>query len=173
MKSYLIIAALLLGIGTLHAKTGINVGNPIGVNPLKPGSALKGLLNSTKFDMHQTVGMNIGTGGSGFSQYYLNAMTYKASDKLTVNATLGLQNQAYGSGFYGSATNGARIVVPKRGHHLPSQAKHDLPHRLQQRSQPLLPILLESLVVERHHSLHHDTRGLTPRVFLLPPTCRR
>ena len=115
MKSYLIIAALLLGIGTLHAKTGINVGNPIGVNPLKPGSALKGLLNSTKFDMHQTVGMNIGTGGSGFSQYYLNAMTYKASDKLTVNATLGLQNQAYGSGFYGSATNGARIVVPNVG----------------------------------------------------------
>lgn len=115
MKSYLIIAALLLGFGTLHAKTGINVGNPIGVNPLKPGSALKGLLNSSKFDMHQTVGMNIGTGGSGFSQYYLNAMTYKASDKLTVNATLGLQNQAYGSGLYGSATNGAQIVVPNVG----------------------------------------------------------
>lgn len=115
MKPFLIVAALLIGFSNTHAGTGIDLGKPSVLNPLKPGSALKSLLNSNRFDMHQTVGMDVGTGGSGFSQYYLNSLTYKASDKLTVNATLGLHNQAYGSGLYGSTTSGAQIVVPNVG----------------------------------------------------------
>ncbi len=115
MKTYLIIAALLLGFGTVQAGTGIDLGNSRVLNPLKPEAALQGLFDRSKFDMNQTVGMSFGTGGSGFSQYYLNSLTYKPSDKLTVNATLGLHNRAYGSGFYGSATNGAQIIVPNVG----------------------------------------------------------
>ena len=116
MKQFLLISALSLGFTcSTHAGTGIDVGKSGLLNPLKPQTALKGLLNSAKFDMNQTVGMSVGSGGSGFSQYYLNSVTYKASDKLTVNATLGLHNQAYGSGFYGSTTNGAQIVVPNLG----------------------------------------------------------
>ena len=115
MKRLLILTAMFLGFSPIYAGTGINLGDPGLHNPLKPESALKGLLNPAKFEMNQTVGMNVGTGGAGFSQYYLNSMAYKASEKLTVNATLGLHNQAYGSGLYGSATNGAQIVVPNVG----------------------------------------------------------
>lgn len=115
MKKTLTIMAFLLSLAVptdANTGPGINIGAPKGLNPLQPHAVLKGLLNSSRFQMNQSVSLGFGTGGSGFSQVYLNNMIYRATEKLTINATLGLHNRAFGSGFYSSTTNGASFVVP-------------------------------------------------------------
>jgi hypothetical protein len=98
------------------ADTGVGFsGEPTVTNPLKPTSeGLKALFATEKFDMQQSVGLTFGTGANRFSQHYLNTMTYKISEPLTIQATLGIQNQTLASGAYGSAS-GARLIVPNIG----------------------------------------------------------
>lgn len=115
MKKTLTITAFLLSLAMptgANTDPGINIGAPEGLNPLHPNVVLKGLLDPSRFEINQSVSLGFGTGGSGFSQVYLNNMTYQATEKLTINATLGLHNRAFGRGFYGSTTNGASFVVP-------------------------------------------------------------
>ena len=108
--------AVLAFAAEVAADTGIGFsGKPSVANPLKPTSeGLKALLAAEKFDMQQSVGLSFGTGASRFSQYYLNTMTYRISEPLTIQATLGVQNQNLaGSGYGGNA--GARLIVPNVG----------------------------------------------------------
>ena len=113
---FLCIIALIAFSVEVSADTGVGFsGEPAVKNPLKPASeGLKGLFATEKFDMQQTVGLSFGTGASKFSQYYLNTMTFKVSEPLTIQATLGVQNQTLGSNAYGGA-GGARIVIPNVG----------------------------------------------------------
>lgn len=54
--------------------------------------------------------------GSGLTNYYLNTITYKASEPLTVQAQVGFEHNTYGRAVYGSSRAGsARIVVPYVG----------------------------------------------------------
>jgi hypothetical protein len=76
---------------------------------------IRGLLQSGKLDFQNTAGLSFGTGGAGFSQYYLSTTTYKPADKLTVRATLGIHNQSYGHNVYGQSVAGARLVIPQVG----------------------------------------------------------
>ncbi len=85
-------------------------------NLLKPAAdGFKGLFAAERFDMQHTIGLNFGTGSSNFSQYYLNTMTYKVSEPLTIQATLGVQNQSLGGSTFGQGASGARIIVPNVG----------------------------------------------------------
>ena len=93
LKSIVTLGLALCVVVGARAETGI--GFP--TNPLKPAAeGLKGLFATDRFGMRHTVGFNFGTGASRFSQYYLNSMTYKISEPLTIQATLGVQNQTLG-----------------------------------------------------------------------------
>ena len=108
--------AIILLATAVSADTGVGLsGKQELSNPLKPSQGLKGLFATEKFDMQQTVGLNFGTGQNRFSQYYLNSMTYKVSEPLTIQATLGIQNQSVGTNAFGQSTGGARLVVPNVG----------------------------------------------------------
>ena len=87
-------------------------------DPLGLGKAaeFKGLFDSKRLTFQHTVGMSFSSGGGGFTQYYLNTITYKAAEPLTVQAQVGLQHNVYGKALYGSSNAGsARIVVPYVG----------------------------------------------------------
>jgi len=117
------IACLLITValmsGSAAAKTGVvltgtGVDNPLG-SLGSAGNGLKALLASGKLDVQHTVGLSFGTGNSGFSQYYMNTLTYKPASKVTVQATLGIQNQVGAQNVFGQSVSGARIVVPNIG----------------------------------------------------------
>lgn len=101
----------------LHAETGVGfTGDSKVKNPLQPSATgLKGIFSAEKFDTQQTIGVSFGTGANRFSQYYLNTMTYRVSEPLTIQATLGIHNQSLGRDAYGGGAGGARIVVPNVG----------------------------------------------------------
>ncbi len=107
---------LAIGLSTgLHADTAVGFSGGTTINnPLKPSAkGIKSLFASQKFDMQQTVGISFGAGSNRFSQYYLNTMTYKVSEPLTIQATLGVQNRKLSSDAFGSS--GARVIVPNIG----------------------------------------------------------
>ena len=122
LKSIVTLGLALCVVVDARAETGIGFPTDPGMtNPLKPAAeGLKDLFATDRFDMRHTVGFNFGTGASRFSQYYLNTMTYKVSEPLTIQATLGVQNQTLGSGSqgrgsFGGGAGGARIIVPNIG----------------------------------------------------------
>jgi hypothetical protein len=117
-NALLILGIALMSITTTHAEAGIGLARGQSpTNPLKPtADGLKGLFATEKFDTQQTVGMSFGTGANRFSQYYMNTMAYKISEPLTIQATLGIQNQTLGSSAFGaSGAGGTRIIVPNIG----------------------------------------------------------
>ncbi len=122
LKSIVLLGAAMCLVAQAGAET--RIGIPLvgtGKNPLKPAAeGLKGLFTSQNFDMQHTVGISFGTGANRFSQYYLNTMTYKVSEPLTIQATLGVQNQSLGgsslrSGSFGGGASGARVIIPNIG----------------------------------------------------------
>lgn len=116
-KSMVTLGLVLSVVVDAGAETGIGFPTDPGkTNPLKPAAeGLKGLFATERFDMQHTVGFDFGTGANRFSQYYLNTMTYKVSEPLTIQATLGVQNQTLGSSSFGGGAGGARIIVPNIG----------------------------------------------------------
>ena len=111
----LILGIALLSFASTDAENGIGFdGGKKTTNPLKPTpEGLKGLFATEKFDMQQTVGVSFGTGANRFSQYYLNTMAFKISEPLTIQTTLGIQNQTLGGRGYGaSGAGGTRIIIP-------------------------------------------------------------
>ena len=112
-----LVAPLALALATtVSADTGVGfTGDKVLTNPLKPADGLKGLFATEKFDMEQTIGINFGTGQNRFSQYYLNSMTYKVSEPLTIQATLGIHIQSVGTNVFGQSTGGAQLIVPNVG----------------------------------------------------------
>lgn len=117
MRNTILIAiALLFGTGMVVADSGVGfTGTGKIDNPLKPKpEGIKSLLASGRLDMQQSVGMSFGTGANRFSQYYLNTLTYKVSEPLTIQATLGIHNQSLVGTGYGAST-GARVVIPNVG----------------------------------------------------------
>jgi hypothetical protein len=117
-NTVLILGIALLSVATTYAENGIGFDRGKGTaNPLKPAAeGRKGLFATEKLDMQQTIGMSFGTGANRFSQYYLNTMAFKISEPLTIQATLGIQNQTLGNNAFGSSgAGGARIIIPNIG----------------------------------------------------------
>lgn len=117
LKSIVTLGAAMCIVVDAGAETGIGFPPDRNVaNPLKPVAVgLKGLFATQKFDMQHTVGFNFGSGANRFSQFYLNTMTYKVSEPLTIQATMGVQNQTLGNSSFGGGASGARIIIPKIG----------------------------------------------------------
>ena len=117
LKAAIILSVTAFSISAANAEDGIGFAGKTLQNPLKPsGEGLKGLFATEKFDMQQTVGLSFGTGANRFSQYYLNTITYKVSAPLTIQATLGLQNQTLGSNARGViGAGGVKMVIPNLG----------------------------------------------------------
>lgn len=115
-KSVLMAIMILCGATAAWADSSIGFSGTGRIdNPLKPkAEGIKSLLTSERFDMQQSVGMSFGTGANRFSQYYTNTLTYKVSEPLTIQATLGVHNQSMVGGGYG-ASAGARIIIPNVG----------------------------------------------------------
>ena len=117
LKAAIILSVTAFSISAAIAEDGIGFTGKTRQNPLKPSAeGLKGLFATEKFDMQQTVGLSFGTGASRFSQYYLNTITYKVSEPLTIQATLGLQNQTLGNNTRGATgAGGVKMVIPNIG----------------------------------------------------------
>jgi hypothetical protein len=117
LKAAIILSVTAFSISAANAEDGIGFAGKTRQNPLKPSAeGLKGLFSIEKFDMQQTVGLSFGTGANRFSQYYLNTMVYKVSEPLTIQVTLGLQNQKLGSNAFGATgAGGVKVVIPNIG----------------------------------------------------------
>ena len=129
IRSLLLVLAILVCItASVSADVGIPIRSTQGSSSLTPPSddplglgkttEFKGLFDSKRLSFQHAVGMSFSSGGgaSGFTQYYLNTITYKAAGPLTVQAQVGVQHNIYGKALYGSSNSGsARIVVPYVG----------------------------------------------------------
>ena len=134
-----------VGIPAVSAQSSGNLAS-LSSDPLGLGKAaeFKGLFDSKRLTFQHTVGMSFSSGGGGFTQYYLNTITYKAAEPLTVQAQVGLQHNVYGKALYGSSNAGsARIVVPEVPDRDPVQ-QHPLLLRLQ-KGLPVLRVLRDSI----------------------------
>ena len=129
IRSLILVAAILVcaaasipadvGIPALPARSSGSLASPSD-DPLGLGKTaeFRGLFDSKRLSFQHTVGMSFSSGGNGggFTQYYLNTITYKAAKPLTVHAQVGIQHNVYGKALYGSSSSGsARIVVPYVG----------------------------------------------------------
>jgi hypothetical protein len=117
LKAAIILSFTAFSISAANAEDGIGFVGKTRQNPLKPtAEGLMGLFPTEKFDMQQTLGLSFGTGANRFSQYYMNTMIYKVSEPLTIQATLGLQNQTLGSHAFGATgAGGVTVVIPNIG----------------------------------------------------------
>ncbi len=117
MKSLIKTAMLLAALTTVVKAEGVGfTSDRVVTNPLKPAATgVKNLFATEKLEMEHTVGISFGTGANRFSQYYLNTMTYKICEPLTIQATLGIQNQTLGSNAFAVSTSGTRVIIPKVG----------------------------------------------------------
>ena len=120
------VLAFLMFVSLAEAEMGIS-NKSIGTPALTPGKetalapvqapSFKGLFDTRRFSFQHTVGVSFrsGTFGGG-NQYYLNTITYRASEPLVIQAQIGVQNNLYGRPAYGSSGGGAtQIIVPHIG----------------------------------------------------------
>ena len=88
MKSLIKTAMLLAALTTVVKAEGVGfTSDRVVTNPLKPAATgIKNLFATEKLEMEHTVGISFGTGANRFSQYYLNTMTYKICEPLTIRS---------------------------------------------------------------------------------------
>lgn len=72
-----------------------------------------GLLDSDRFSIQHSVGMNYTSGRfGGMNQYYLGTITYKAAEPLTIRAEVGVANTLFGTPIKGPGTAATQVIVP-------------------------------------------------------------
>ena len=120
------LAAVFVLASLAHAEVGVQpsasaasaVGQDGGSSlVLKPQASFGGLFDSHRISFQHTVGINFQSGTyGGANQYYVNTITYKAAEPLTIQAQVGIENNLYGSPAFGSSGNGSvRLIVPHLG----------------------------------------------------------